>query len=765
MLSLTPKRLTFLLLSLFTFVFMAQHLVYILQLNNAELDTKGFGGHFEKGIKLTLPFLEPMARVDYDLHLRRLHAKDPDPRVAIIEINERSLQALGQFPFSRKTYADFIKKLEQNNAKVIGFDITFPEMERNTALAELAALKNEIRGAENTRLIDERIKKSNGDEIFENAIRESKIPVVLGFSYFSRADENKDVKKIDAETVSLVSRHGLRTSQVVPGAFNYTDDLREPVAPQKQLLKALPEHSTLGEFTATADADNIIRRAVLVTEYNRGFMGSLGLQAVAKYLGVNPVVVNDNGYYITDDKGLMSVPLDPLGSLNVRYYGKERVIPYYEFIDVLNGKVSHELSGKILFLGVSAMGLKDIRANPFSEKYPGTEVHATVASNILQNYYLVKDSRYFWYGYLFLLCFGLSISFFVYNWHPIAAFAITIGSIFTIQFMAQNTFFAHGIVVPSFWPSLACIAVLFTGTLYRFFNEAKEKKFVRAAFSRYVSGAVVEEILKDQTKLRLGGQKKELTVMFCDMKGFTKLSEGLDAAVLTGLLNQFFTRMTRIVLANNGTLDKFMGDAIMCFWGAPLDLPNHAELSCKAALEMLQELKSINAEWKEKFGLEVSVRIGINTGEMYVGNMGSDQAFSYTVLGDSVNLGSRLEGANNIYGTTIIVGEQTEKLAQNKYLFRELDEVMVKGKEEKVAIFELVGTKAELNAHEEWVHAFEEGLKFYRKGEWNEAQAHFGTCLSLRPQDGATKVFLERIEHLKQEAPKDWDGSWKLVSK
>jgi len=251
--------------------------------------------------------------------------------------------------------------------------------------------------------------------------------------------------------------------------------------------------------------------------------------------------------------------------------------------------------------------------------------------------------------------------------------------------------------------------------------------------------------------------------MFVDLVDFTRLTEHLDATFVTQLLNEYFTRMTNILLRNKGTLDKYMGDGLMCFWGAPLELPYHAHLACLTAIEMRQELEKINEEWKGKHGFSIEIRIGVNTGVVAVGNMGSDQVFSYTVMGDHVNLGSRLEGVNTAYGTHIVVSAATAAGAGEGFLFRPLDRVQVKGREDFVDILELV-SGAE-RCEPEWVHAFRTALGHYQAGDWEEAESAFGACLSLKPHDGPSRVFLERIRDFRILEPKDWAGVWKLSSK
>ena len=501
------------------------------------------------------------------------------------------------------------------------------------------------------------------------------------------------------------------------------------------------------------------------------------MRAIAAYYGEEPIldgtpslavrgVTRDAAGDMHDGK--MYFPLNSDGSFRLRYYGEGRDFPFIEFSDIVKDRFSEaelreKVGGKIIFVGATAQGLKDLRATPFASIYPGVETHATFASNVLEHTFLLRDQRFFFIGYALLWLLGALVAWAVYRFHPFYAFSFTMFSVAAIQLIVHFACYNNGIVAPSILPSVCCLMLFFTGVLYRYFTEEREKKVVRAAFSRYVSNAVVEEILKDQTKLRLGGQKKELTIMFVDLVEFTRLSEHMDATFVTTLLNEYFTRMTNILLHNMGTLDKYMGDGLMCFWGAPLENPGHARLACLTALEMRSELARINREWEVKHGIKIESRIGVHTGVVSVGNMGSDQVFSYTVMGDNVNLGSRLEGVNTVYGTSIVVSAATAAKAGGGFLFRPLDRVQVRGKEDAVDILELVAPKPEKEP--EWVHAFRTGLTHYQAGEWDDAESAFGACLSLKPGDGPSQVFIDRIHDFRIVAPDDWVGVWKLSSK
>jgi adenylate cyclase len=791
MLKLTPRTITGAILTIFlAVVFLQQFSDY---LGNTRPQNKTDENLLDQVMAYTRP-LHWIDRVDYDLHLQYHDAGRKHPDVAVVEIGERSLVDLGYFPFSRSIYKKLIEKLEAAGVKVIGFDITFSERERN-ALEQLRAFREDLiqhQGFDSlsVKMLDERIFAVDADEDFGNALAKTKLPVMLGWSF---ADEDRsgklsltpsgDVLKAFAHFQIKPRQRGVtrldKNGKELPLVSTVeTMSGRRPVANIPDLMNALNPLSSIGLFLPAVDPDSVIRRVPLMVEYNQQILGALALHAVAAYHGEEPTYHFEDGQLAVRgikrgeggaaSDGQLYAPLTPRGNMLARFYGGARAFSYTEFSDIILGRISDSdlkqaLGGKIVFVGVTAVGLKDIRATPFASDYPGVEVHATIASNILQRSFMVKDWRYFWIGCALILAFGLCTSFAVFRFRPAASFATTFLLMAIIQVGTHSFLFNRGVVVPTLLPSIACFMVFFSGILFRYFTEEREKKMVRTAFSRYVSGAVVEEILKDQTKLRLGGQKKELTVMFVDLVGFTKISEHMDVGLVTQLLNEYFTRMTDIVLANQGTLDKYMGDGIMCFWGAPLDIPAHAELACKTALEMQAELAKINAEWKSKHGISIENRIGVHTGDMAVGNMGSTQVFSYTVMGDNVNLASRLEGVNTVYGTRVVVSATTASRAGSGFLLRPLDKVQVKGKEDSVEILELVGAREAKEP--EWVHAFRTGLKHYQAGEWDDAESAFGACLTLKPGDGPSQVFVDRIRDFRLVEPEEWKGIWKLSSK
>ena len=319
------------------------------------------------------------------------------------------------------------------------------------------------------------------------------------------------------------------------------------------------------------------------------------------------------------------------------------------------------------------------------------------------------------------------------------------------------------------YPVLTMIAVYLGISIYRYITEEREKKKIKGAFQYYLTASVINEMLKDPTKLKLGGDKKDLSVLFSDIRGFTSISEKLTPEALVQLLNEYLTAMTNVVFHYDGLLDKYMGDAIMAVFGAPLDQPDHPVRACRTALGMMAELKILQEKWREEGRPIINIGVGVNTGDMVVGNMGSEMRFDYTVMGDAVNLGSRLEGINKEYGTNIVISEYTHEKVKDVFLFRELDSVRVKGKNQPVTIYELIGYKDDKDYSEKWgnaVRLFEEGLTKYKQGLWDEAIECFGKVMEIRPSDPPSLLYIERSRTLKENPPAEpWDGVYTMTKK
>jgi len=365
-----------------------------------------------------------------------------------------------------------------------------------------------------------------------------------------------------------------------------------------------------------------------------------------------------------------------------------------------------------------------------------------------------------------LLVLGIIFTFVVSYFGAALALGMSALGVTGIYFYDKFFLFEKGTVVPIIFPLMLVAGLFLVLTSYKYFTEERNKKKLKSTFEKYVSPSIVNEVLSDPGKIELGGRKERMTVFFSDVRGFTTISEKLDPRALGDLLNSYLTPMTEIVFKNKGTLDKYMGDAIMAFFGAPISFPDHATWAARCALEQLVKLRQLQAEYRKNGLPEIDIGIGLNTGDMSVGNMGSETVRSYTVMGDSVNLGSRLEGITKQYGTKIIVSEFTYADIQGKFVMRELDWVRVKGKLKPVKIFELVGEGTLASDIMETIKWFDQGYLHYHKMQWQQAVDSFNKALAVNPLDGPAKVYLERcMNYLENPPPVDWDGVFIMKTK
>ena len=491
-----------------------------------------------------------------------------------------------------------------------------------------------------------------------------------------------------------------------------------------------------------------------------------------------------------DATPVMTIPVDGQGRLKINYAGGTRMFPYVPAKEILNDKPTMKIERRVFdpeskryldkeetvnkadfikdksfIFGITAVGVYDLRVTPFEKNFPGPETHLNVLANLFDANFLRVDTdesrKMIWT----LIGFGLLLSFAVAQSGALLGFIITlsaeVGLIFLDQWLLHR-----GIVATMVLPVLLIISIYVCLTLYKYFTEERKKKHLRSTFAKYVSPAVVDEILKSPENIELGGKKLRMSVFFSDVRGFTTISEKLDPQALSDVLNMYLTPMTEIVFANRGTLDKYMGDAVMAFFGAPIPFPDHAKYACRCALQSIEKLKELQKEFKEQDLPNIDIGIGINTSEMSVGNMGSDTVRSYTVMGDGVNLGSRLEGINKEYGTRIIISQFTYEDVKNAFTAREIDWVRVKGKNEPVRIFELI---CEGPAPAEWtvcLEKFKEGFVLYHERKFSEAKIKFQEALAARPGDPVSELYIERCDdYLHELPPENWDGVYVMKTK
>ena len=423
---------------------------------------------------------------------------------------------------------------------------------------------------------------------------------------------------------------------------------------------------------------------------------------------------------------------------------------------------------KIFVLGATAVGIYDLRVTPFEENFPGVETHANVIDNLLRNDFLLDLPNEVEYMFYILLTIGILISLAMARLGAIHSSLFAAFAIVSTLYIDFEHFYKKGTVVNIILP-LTLIVTLYIGlTIYKYFTEEKNKRELKGTFQKYVSPAIVEEVLKDAKNIELGGKKIRMSVLFSDVRGFTTISEKLDPKALGDFLNSYLTPMTELVFKNKGTLDKYMGDAVMAFFGAPIQYADHGKMACLCALDMMSKLDGLNKLYETQGLPPIDIGIGINTGEMSVGNMGSETVRSYTVMGDAVNLGSRLEGINKQYGTNIIISEFTNEDVKSVFVTREIDRVRVKGKLEPVKIFELVGAKNSFKNEQKLnvITIFNEGYALYSDGKFSEAAKTFENALKVIPDDGPSLLFLERaVAYIAEPPPAGWDGVFDMKTK
>jgi adenylate cyclase len=472
--------------------------------------------------------------------------------------------------------------------------------------------------------------------------------------------------------------------------------------------------------------------------------------------------------------GDLDIPVDNKGNFLINYYGGPKTFPHISISDIILGKVGQEtLEGRIVLVGATGKGIFDLRATPFERIYPGVEINATIIDNILQGNYLRKPLGYLTYNYLLVLLIGLVLSF------AISRLKALPGLLLMIFFLISNYFFNQwmfnrGTLVNLVYPTLQILGVYLSITGYNYFSESKQRQFIYNAFGQYLSPTVIKRLINNPDMLKLGGEQKRMTAFFSDVTSFSTISENLTPTQLVKLLNEYLSTMTDIILKHDGTIDKYEGDAIIAFFGAPVDYPEHALRACLASIEMQKTLEQMREVWQSQGRSQLTARMGINTGVMLVGNMGSTTRMDYTVMGDAVNLASRLEGVNKVYGTNMIISHFTFEDVRTAVQVRELDYIRVVGKTEPVKNYEIIGKKGEtpeliLKALER----FAKGRELYRKQEWALALERFHEIEQLKPNDRPAQVFIQRCEEFVELERKNgnkvfsenWDGVYQMTSK
>ncbi|MFP3867374.1 MAG: CHASE2 domain-containing protein [Desulfobacteraceae bacterium] len=708
----------------------------------------------------------------YDLMFQMRGAVAPGPEVVIVAIDDASIKALGRWPWSRRQITRLVERLDQAQARVVGFDMIFAEKEEETGLRVLKELQAEIDrrdwrppGFQNWLQKQEKVADPDGK--LAQALGQQGA-VVLGYYFPGLGSQKYPGGDLEMQ----ISPELLKSS-----AYNLVR-WQSPRARQFPLLTAprmeaniprlMAAAARTGYFNATPDDDGTIRRLPLVIRHRGELVAPLPLGVLQQYLGNPPLGITIAEHGVSQLRlGNRQIPVDNCGRFLINFRGPAQTFKYYSFIDVVQGRVPlTDFEDRIVLVGATAVGIYDIRVTPFESVYPGVEVHATVIDNILQQDYLKNSEGLFRLDLWGMIALSLLLGGCLPRLRAAGGFLLFLFMVAVYITAGFYLFMGHRLHLQMVYP-LNCLATVYVGvTLMRFLAEERERRRIRAAFQSFVAPEVVNEMLQHPEKLRLGGEKRELTVMFSDIRGFTTLAENMEAETLVSLLHAYLTPMTEIVFKHGGTVDKYIGDALMAIYGAPLDLPEHADQAVRTALEMTAVLKQLCREWQPRGWPEIKIGVGINSGLMSVGNMGSERLFDYTVIGDDVNLASRLEGLNKQYGTEILVSEFTARRLQNSFILREVDRVRVKGKQVSVSIFEVRGQGPPTAAEAQFLETFHQALTAFRQCQWEQAERLLTDCLSSHPNDNPARKLLSRCRQFAQNPPPpDWDGTATLSEK
>lgn len=693
--------------------------------------------------------VERLERYLLDLRFQLRGARPPGPEVVVVALDDRSAEEDQALLERRAGMARLLRALRAAGVKVIGVDIFWPQAEQpiDPLLAKdvLAYLERCAAGCpdgEALSLLRRLRPELVGDEDLAGALKEAG-EVVLAM----RASISKGTA---APVVGLAKG---RYGQAVDGPT--PPDEVDAVDASLPLFNA-PARA-LGFVSTHEDETSAVREVRAARAIGRATYAPFGVHLAAAWLGVPRARVVYDGANRRIVLGERSVPFDPGGGVFLNFRGPEASFPTYSAVDVVQGKVpAGALAGKMALVGYTFMGHDRVRT-PFGPQVPGVELNATFVDNLLRGDPL-RRAPWFWdvlaclgMGLAVALCFGLLPGVGLKAGAALLAWAGWLGGSFA-------AFVRADLWLPWLWPSLAFVVALAGALLVAWSREGRQRRELRRAFSHYLAEEVIAELERRDEPLRLGGERRVLTALFSDIRGFTTLSEKLDPLQLVAFLNAHLGAMTGAVLARGGLLDKYIGDALMAFFGAPVPHPDHADRALAAVLAMHRELEALNAGPFAALGLKVAIGVGLNTGEMVVGNMGSATRFNYTVAGDAVNLASRLESLTKAYGVFCLCGDGTRRAAAPGFGFREVDLVQVKGKTEAVAIHELLGGPERTLARYEDLPLFAEAMADWRAGRFAEARGRFAAFAEKNPSDRVAALYLERLAALGDRPPEGWCG-------
>jgi len=694
------------------------------------------------------PDLADLRAMDYRLLQRGVQ---PGARaVVIVAVDDRSVATIGRWPWPRPVVARLVDQLTAADAAVIGFDIVQSEA---TADHALDGLRERVEGIDETtwatlrRALGE---MNSDDRILASAIRESN-RVALG--YFFEFDQGAGAPSPAPHSGYNLERPSAsgRGESRVPQAAGVRANLPEMTAAARET----------GFFNIFPSPDGSVRSVPLVIRFNQQLAVPLALAMLRAYQPGQQLEIEFAEFGVRAVRvGGVSVPVDEDGQMLVNYRGPKGTFEHVSAVDVLAGRVEPDtFRGKLVLVGVTATAVADVRVIAFDGVFPGVETHANVLDNILRRDFIARPRWVRLAEVGVILTAVLALAAVLRLVRGVAGALVAAAFLGGYLVASQWAFISTGYLLSVVYPLLAIAVTQVAIAVQQYTTEAREKREIRRAFGLYLPPALARLVSEQPDMLKLGGDKRELTVLFSDIRGFTATAERLPPETLVELLNVYLGEMTDVIFARGGMLDKYIGDAVMAVWGAPVPQADHAERACLAALDMVARLRTLQATWLQRGWPVLAIGVGLNTGEMIVGNMGSARRLSYTVIGDNVNLGSRLEGLNKLYGSQVIASEATVRAANGAVIARELDLVRVLGRASAVRIFEILGPANERPHWADVVERFEAGVAAYRARRWREAVAAFTWVVEKRPGDMAAALYVSRCQALLHTPPgEDWDG-------
>ena len=707
-------------------------------------------------------FIQQLELWAYDARLRLFMPNTLDPRIVILDIDEKSLNAEGRWPWSRDKMAVLVKQaFDRYNVRVMGFDVAFPEPDTSSGLGTLERLAGaELKENPQFQSTLEKVRGSlDYDRIFAEEI--ARHPVVLGFFLGGKTER------------SGVLPHPVFAEKTLGDPkWQFMHNLATGYSGNIESLQKVATAS--GHLYPSLDFDGITRRVPIFMKYGDGFYESLSFAMTRTYLGnvparikVEPPSGNDVATIPYVDVGELRIPLDERMATLVPFRGATGVFRYVSATDVIRGTLAvDELRDKIVIVGTSAQGVFDLRATPVREDMPGVEVHANLISGFLDQKIMFRPAEVLAISVIVILLVGLPLAILLPKLSATGSTVALLGVIVLLGAFNLFAWWRSHYVLNIAAPLMMVLLLFLLNMAWGFFMETRSRRLISGLFGTYVPKELVAEMSKNPEEYSMRGESRDMTVLFSDVRDFTSISEGLTPEGLRDMMNAYLTEMTEVIQESRGTIDKYIGDAIMAFWGAPLTDPQHAIHGIESALAMQKRIRSLDEPFAKRGWPRLNIGVGLNCGEMNVGDMGSRFRRAYTVMGDAVNIASRLESLTKEYGLGILVSENMVRNAPG-FVYCDVDRVVVKGRHEGLGIYEPMGRQGEVpDTTLAEIERFHKALELYRKQRWDEAEVMLKSLAHAAPERKLYRLYLKRIEHYRQNTPGPlWNGTWVFTTK